>query len=349
MRLYLPFTVHRDLFMGQRNKNVCTFLNFLRSETNWKIKSFTIQCGLLEVEELLPFFLQNEELCLTSVKKMQLVYAGRACNEKRFDTLFIWLEKVVLDNRAKVIVIFSREIFPVPIPKIVSKLKRETSYWNGHEIGVENIPSYCNLTSLLLDNVGLDIETLSNFTCLKKLSVGSLNASVVINASKLSILPTVKVLKINILKTYDAELLPLIMKKCFPCLTSFEIFKPGIDDEFLKMGLILLPRSCTFLKTDISLLPFFAKCTCIQNLSVLNERMGSLEIIDKIFNNVEFRMLCLEFRFRSSLITLSCLMNQVVHFVWSHNFLEILIFRSCGPIRDLCAKKNCSMETQISM
>ena len=103
MILFMPCYVTDRWTRYRRNRNFCTFINFMKTGTNWRFRSVQFQAEILKKWcDILPFFRQNEKLFHKSLREVK-VYLNMPVEYRTIaNDLFHWLKTVALKSDAKV-------------------------------------------------------------------------------------------------------------------------------------------------------------------------------------------------------------------------------------------------------
>ena len=371
MTLYVPCFIDDSLASSPPNLNYVSFVDFMRLETNWRFRSLTIQSEkTLKEKDLIPFLLQNEELFQKSLKKAEFWFTQPDCYEAVGEALFNWLKRTTFDNGPEIEVNFWTLNSTVSAPKIVSKMII-FEYSDG--VFPEMLLKYSNLTELSLDGNELEVEKLNFFPNLKFLTVGNLRSLSPSITSTFPVLPTITYLRITFPDENDVQILPKIIEKCFPRLTSFDFSHLGLGLQNTKIDFSHLPSSFKFLGTEPRFLPCFVNCKSIKNLCLYYE--GVSDLIKDNRNIATLRILNLEILFRSvCFLSFSDLIYHLTRifssfpclttfafklpipffnaetsvlklFGGDSDFGSARILRSYGELRQLCIERNLQLFT----
>ena len=296
MVLDLDCEITPDWFVSSGNQNLLAFVDFIKRNTNWRIKCLRIEDSfLLEDYDVLSLLQQNEDLFRKCVK--QVLITVPKFNRTPFEKVFDWLRRIALTNDPSVSLLISNSCVSLLNPELVSELnfyECEDDY--PTEVAFQSVSLCPNLTKLHLPFVQFSVEQVKAFPSLKVLTVGGLSTSV--NQSSLSA-SKVEILVVNFPDDTDVKSLPDIIKVCFPRLIDFTFLMEHIEVDFsilmedmqvdfsslmedIEVDFSSLPISCKFLTTEIEHIRYFIKCVYVKKISVSFRRFEKLSVFERL-------------------------------------------------------------------
>ena len=271
MVLYIRYQVYNVPFIECANEmeskdeeKLMSFLRFIQTETNWRFYSFEVLLQPWEPFYITPLFGQFETLFKNSIELVRLGVGED--NYEIINELIPCLETLALKPNVKFEVHFSKNIFDLSLPNLVSHAVFSPSlgYCTSVECGraVRMLSRYTNLKILDLSDLELKIEFLKLFPCVKALRVGHLDVSIIPSGLAL---PSITSLVIKKQKDDNFELLPDVISKFFSDLNDFALHVRSASE--LK-GDFCLPNCCYMLRTSLNLFNGFKNCSYLKFLSL---------------------------------------------------------------------------------
>ena len=274
MLLLLNCDFVSDFLEPSLYKDLLYFLDFMKSETNWRFSSIDCDRDLPNEPDIFPLLLKYEKLFSRSVVNVKLQLSE--LNYSLVNKLNNWLVTAALTPKARVEITFVDSFPLLTNSSVVSGAVFETSKFSFEmflsDSLLRKLSLYTNLRELdIMKN--FRIETLELFPSLTTLSVRKLYSS---NTVKFREFPNIKILCIKNQKTEKLQLLAQSVEKCFSGLEYFELRLERRGEA--EADFSCLSDSCKFVKIPACILQNFRNCPYIQSLCV--EHWGSDEVGD---------------------------------------------------------------------
>ena len=262
--LFVPCDIDYNWLADSPNKDLLSFLDFMKFETSWRFYSFNYRIRRTKQFDNMPLLHKYESLFTKSVHQISMDLSET--NYSSINNLAQWLESVAMKPKARFRVNFVGSFLPLSNPGVVTESDYEADTPDDlTESIMRDLSLYTNLRELNLWRK-FPVSSLKWFPCLTSLFLRHLDCSNVTNVKNL---PNIAVLDIGVQENSDIELLPDAINKFFPCLEYFGLGlekNTNVDADFS-----CLPTSCQFLQIPSYLLRNFANCCHLKSLYLIND------------------------------------------------------------------------------
>ena len=257
-----------DDVKSKQGINLLSFLNFIKTKTNWRF--FSCESSLRSGEEVnLQLLSQFESLFTNSLNEVTITVPKESYST--VNSVLKWLERVTVKRKASFDVTFYESVLILPNPNIVNKA---TFVTNRFIIGpfnssfipekeLRNLSFYANLRELNLPDSEIKLNDLELFPCLTSLTVTQLDPSNLTRVESPTFITALVILNQTV---SHFELLPLVFKKCFPILEYLDLKIEG-SASFVA-DFTCLPNSCSVLSISSDMLQNFKKFSSLKFLNL---------------------------------------------------------------------------------
>ena len=283
MMLKLDCEISLDWFDSpymERSEDIFRLIEFIRTRTNWRIKSLRIDPHLnLDKRDVLSILRENELLFCKNLTNLFLPLPRT--DQSFIDNICEWLITTAFTEEPNISLNWCSREVSFPYPELVSLLQFHDSDSNFFlsDSSLRAISSFSNLTVLDMPYLNCAVEQLKCLPNLKVISVAGLYQSNLEDNAKFLKFPNIERLYLCSPEDEYFHNLPNIIRLCFPSIVCFGIYGNLAVSEDSAIDFSGLPSSCKILITELMYSGYFSGCKSVEKINIFF-RDGSLDLLN---------------------------------------------------------------------